>query len=268
MRGTMGWIVAIALLLLIAVFGIKRYDFYEPWDVAWLKGTPIAHRGLHTAEYDENSMGAFSSAVDHGYAIELDVRLSEDSAVVVMHDNDLKRLFNVDNSVSKMTLAELKELRFPKSGETIPTLAEVLARVDGRTPILIEIKNMGPAGKLEEETLKILAGYEGEYAFQSFGPLSVRWMREHDESTPTGLLLTDFPLMGNRLLRNFKDNLFSAICRPSFVAYDYTAITGEVTRGYRGSGVTVLGWTVNDDVLEDKSYLERVDNVIFELKSP
>jgi len=126
---------------------------------------------------------------------------------------------------------------------------------------------MGLAGKLEEETLKVLAGYEGEYAYQSFGPLTCRWMRKRDNSTPVGLLLTDFPLMGNRLLRNLKDNLFSAICRPNFIAYDYSVITDEVTQGYRGNGVTVLGWTVHDDVLEDKSYLKYVDNVIFELKS-
>lgn len=263
----MGWVLVLVLLLFVVALSVKRYDYCLPKDVAWLKTTPIAHRGLHTSELDENSIGAFSNAIANGYAIELDVRLTKDGHVLVMHDDELDRLFGIDNKVSNMTLAELKEIRFPKSGETIPTLAETMAHVAGRTPVLIEIKNFGLAGKLEEETLKVLEGYHGEYAYQSFGPLSCRWMRQHDDRTPVGLLLTDFPMMGTRLLRNLKDNFFAAISRPNFISYDYGIISDEITRGYRDNGVTILGWTVDDDVLKDKSYLKSVDNVIFELNA-
>lgn len=263
----MGWVLALVLLLFIVALCVKRYHYCLPKDVAWLKNTPIAHRGLHTSELDENSIGAFSNAIAHGYAIELDVRLTKDGHVIVMHDDELDRLFGIDNKVSKMTLAELKELRFPKSGETIPTLAETMAHVAGRTPVLIELKNFGLAGKLEKETLKVLEGYQGEYAYQSFGPLSCRWMRQHDDKTPVALLVTDFPGMRTRLLRNLKDNLLTAICRPNFISYDYSIMNDEISKGYRDNGVTVLGWTVHDDVLNDRSYLRYVDNVIFEIKA-
>lgn len=262
----MGWIVALGLLaIFVVLLGVKRYNYVIPLDAAWLRETPIAHRGLHTREFDENSLGAFSNAVANGYAVELDVRLTKDGAVLIMHDNDLERLFGVKNRVSNMTLAQLKELRFPKSGETIPTLADAIALIDGRAPILIDIKNFGLAGRLEEATLKVLEGYTGEYAYQSFGPLICKWMRDHDKITPVGLLLGELPLMGNRFVRNFKDNLISAIARPGLIMYQYDVITDEITRSYRDHGVTVLGWPVYDDALKDKSYLRYVDNVIFEI---
>jgi glycerophosphoryl diester phosphodiesterase len=266
-RSRVGWILALVLLLFVVALSVRRYDYCLPKDVAWLKTTPIAHRGLHTDEFDENSIGAFSNAISNGYAIELDVRLTKDGYVVVIHDDKLDRLFGIDNKVSNMTLAELKELRFPKSKETIPTLAETMAHIAGRTPVLIEIKNFGLAGKLEEATLKVLEGYQGEYAYQAFGPFSCRWMRQHDKDTPVGLLLADLPMTGTRLFRNFKDNFFAAISRPSFIAYNYATMNDEITKGYRDNGVTVLGWTVDDSVLKDKSYLRYVDNVIFEINA-
>lgn len=262
----MGWMAALALLVLFTVLlSVKRYNYVIPLDAAWLRNTPIAHRGLHTSQFDENSLGAFSNAVANGYAIELDVRLTKDGAVLIMHDNDLKRLFGVKDEVSNMTLAELKELRFPKSGETIPTLADAIALVDGRVPLLVDIKNFGLVGKLEEATLKALESYTGEYAYQSFDPLTCKWMRDHDKTTPVGLLLGELPPIGNRFVRNFKDNLISAIARPGLIMYQYDVMTDEITRSYRDHGVTVLGWPVYDDVLKDNSYLRYVDNVIFEI---
>ncbi len=97
-------VLAAALVIVIAVFSLRRFNFCSPREVQWLKDTPIAHRGLHDDTRDENSLSAFAHAVYRGYAIELDVRLTKDEVPVVFHDDNLSRLCGVDKSVSEMEL--------------------------------------------------------------------------------------------------------------------------------------------------------------------
>ncbi|HHY11230.1 MAG TPA: hypothetical protein GX529_01235, partial [Firmicutes bacterium] len=109
------WTVGIVLIAVVVVFSVKRFHYCIPQDVAWLKNTPVAHRGLHDSTRDENSLGAFANAISHGYAVELDVRLTKDGVPVVIHDSKLDRTFGIDKLVSKMLLADLKKLKLPKS---------------------------------------------------------------------------------------------------------------------------------------------------------
>ena len=106
----------------------------------------IAHRG-YSLRYPENTLTAFEKAIESGVQmIELDVTLTRDRKLLVIHDETLDRTTNGRGRVADHTLAELKGLdaggwfadRF--SGEPIPTLAEVLAGVAGRVAVNIEIK--------------------------------------------------------------------------------------------------------------------------------
>lgn len=259
-----GYVVIAAAILVLALFSLNRFSYCTPLDVPWLKDTPIAHRGLHDAQHDENSLGAFANAVSNDYAIELDVRLTRDGIPVVMHDNNLSRMTGVKDAISRMNLADLKKLRLP-SGEEIPTLSEALSQIGGKVPVLIEVKDFGIPGKLEEAALRVLDGYQGQYAFQSFSPLACRWLKAHAAGVPVGLLLADVPGLRWRCFTNLKDNLFSALCHPEFIAYNYADMNSEVAAAYRTHNITVIGWGVNKDVLDDRSYLRYVDNVIFEL---
>ena len=63
--------------------------------------TPIAHRGYFNTEHPENSLGAFARAVEHGFAVELDIQMTKDDVIVVFHDNDLKRVCGVDKKVKE-----------------------------------------------------------------------------------------------------------------------------------------------------------------------
>lgn len=252
-----------ALFVGAFVFSVRRFDYCVPQDVGWLRNTPIAHRGLHDAEHDENSLGAFSNAISRGYAIELDVRLTKDGEVVILHNNELEE-FGLDTKVSDTTLADLKRLSLPRTGEKVPTLAEALAHIAGRSPILIDVKDFGVPGKLEEKMMEALSGYQGEYAVQAFNPLVCRWMRRHYGDVPTGLLLADLPAFRPNWFRNLKDNLFAMIAKPGFIGYNYNDITGEISEQYRTRGVIVLGWGLSG---ETPSAMEAslVDNVIFDV---
>lgn len=107
-----------------------------------MKPKIYAHRGASSGA-PENTMAAFQLALDQGAdGIELDVMLSKDRQLVVIHDDKVDRTTNGTGRVRDMTLAELKTLD-AGSGERIPTLDEVLTRFGGQFLINIELKNYG-----------------------------------------------------------------------------------------------------------------------------
>ena len=116
--------------------GIHRKNKWEKFT-----GWDYAHRGLHDSDagIPENSMPAFERAVRHGYGIELDVRMTRDGYLVIMHDDSLLRMCGLDRRVSQMTLKELQPLYLLHTDEKIPLFSDVLKLVDGRVPLLVEI---------------------------------------------------------------------------------------------------------------------------------
>ena len=82
------------------------------------RGTSFAHRGLHADGIPENTLSAFGKAVEGGYGMELDVRYTKDKKIVVCHDDDLKRVMGIEKKISELTLAQLREYRFPGTDET------------------------------------------------------------------------------------------------------------------------------------------------------
>jgi glycerophosphoryl diester phosphodiesterase len=127
----------------------------------------IAHRGL-SARFPENTLAAFNGAVDAGaHMIELDVGLSRDRRLIVIHDDTVDRTTNGSGTVKSLTLEELGRLdagswfdpRF--MGEKPPTLAEVLNAARGRVLVNIEIKPEafephGSADAVERQVLSLV----------------------------------------------------------------------------------------------------------------
>ena len=107
-----------------------------------IKGKYYAHRGLHDGEagIPENTMAAFRRAVDAGFGIELDVQLTKDEEVVVFHDFDLKRVCSAEGEISDFTYEQLQRFAICGTQERIPRLSDVLKLVQGRVPLLIELK--------------------------------------------------------------------------------------------------------------------------------
>jgi glycerophosphoryl diester phosphodiesterase len=127
----------------------------------------IAHRG-YSARYPENTLAAFRAAGDAGARmIELDVTMSKDRHLVVIHDNTVDRTTNGSGAVRALTLEQLRSLdagswfdpRF--KGEPLPTLAEVLDAVKGHLWVNIEIKpeayeSAGPDDAVERQVVALV----------------------------------------------------------------------------------------------------------------
>lgn len=252
------------ITLFFIVFGLKRFNFCSPGEAGWITEIPIAHRGLFSEVFEENSISAFNNAILNGYAIELDVRHTKDNIPMVIHDNHLKRLTGVDVRLSDLTMDEAKKLTLLKNGEQIPTLQEVLDTVDGQVPLLVEIKSFHLVGAFEEAVVDILREYQGEYAVQSFNPFACKLVKKRLPEINVGLLLDDIPGLHNRFLRNFKDNLFAMICSPNFIVYNYDLLEESMAKLYRDAGIPVLGYTLDSSYIAGNEYKAKVDNIIFE----
>lgn len=168
----------IVVLILGILSAIIRFNFFDTRDIPFLTAAYIAHRGAYTRQIPENSLAAFQNAIDRGVSIELDVVKTKDGYPIVFHDARLERLTNGQGKVGNANLAEIERLVLKNSSERIPTLAQTLTLVDGKAALLIEIKNNGLPGQLEQRVLKELQNYHGDVAVQSFNPLVVRWFRK------------------------------------------------------------------------------------------
>lgn len=189
----------------------------------------FAHRGLWDMEQEipENSLPSFERAIRHGYGIEIDVHLTKDKRLVVIHDSRLNRLCNVRGTVEGKTYAELSRLSLCGTDCRIPLLSEVLQLVQGRVPLLIELK-LPEKGSLElcAAVNKELEFYNGDFLIQSFDPFALRWFRRNAPHIVTGQLACAPALLPetapwNRLLIWLL--LVHVIGRPDFISYDLHA---------------------------------------------
>jgi len=165
--------------------------------------TVVAHRGA-SQQAPENTMEAFRLAVKAGAdAIELDVHLTADGQLAVIHDDSLDRTTDRTGPVASRTMDEIREADagatftrdddsgFPFSGQglTVPTLAEVLAWLPEETGLVIEIKARGAA----EAVVEAVAGHRvltsGRLAVISFDEPAIDRVRELNPDIRTGYLL-------------------------------------------------------------------------------
>ncbi|MBI2467463.1 MAG: ABC transporter permease subunit [Candidatus Rokubacteria bacterium] len=163
----------------------RDQDVTSPWRA---RGRPwiIAHRGA-SHEEPENTLRAFERAVERGAdLIELDVHLSRDGAVVVIHDERVEQTTSGRGAVRELTLAELSRLDAGR-GERIPTLAEVVERLAGRCGFYVELKAAGtPAAVLE---VVHRGGVAGDVILGSFRRTLIQEARGLDPGVPTSLLV-------------------------------------------------------------------------------
>lgn len=240
----------------------------------WIADTDYAHRGLHGLSdgCPENSLAAIEEAIHCGYGIEIDVQRSADYDAVVFHDTTLNRLTRKVGPVVNWSSGELSKTRLANSTQTIPTLREVLDLVNGRTPLLIEIKaatGVSVPGVLEQRIAGLLERYDGPVGVMSFSP------------NPLALLgiLSPRTLVGNIVTRTHRTNVLrqtlktatkivrtlgaTAIAKSDFVAIDRNILDDDSFEKVRRRGKPVLAWTVTSEE-EAETALERADALIFE----
>ncbi len=223
-----------------------------------------AHRGLHKKPtVPENSMAAFRLAVEKGYGIELDVHLMADGRLAVIHDSNLKRTADTDITIEELATADLKAFNLEGTEETIPLFSDVLKLVDGKVPLLIEIKTQGNVAALTKATVEELKGYKGDYCIESFDPRSILWLKNHAPHIVRGQLTQNFIKQDENLsffTRLLLTPLFlNFLNRPDFIAVkdsDRMGIQIKVCKNLWK--MPIFAWTITDrktaEVLENEGY--------------
>ncbi len=233
---------------------------------SWLFSNPIAHRGFHDEGAPENSIPAFARAIEFGYPIELDVRPIDDGTIVVFHDDSIKRMTDHDGYVSTLSLSSLEDIRLNGSDEKIPTFEKVLEFVNGKTPILIEIKNEGSVGALERNLLDMLSSYGGEFAVQSFNPFSIEYFKKHAPHIARGQLAkwftkAELPFIKRYFLSRLKLN---GVSSPDFISYCGDDLPNKYVKRAK---LPTLAWTAQSQEQFD-DFKSKASNVIFEGFTP
>jgi glycerophosphoryl diester phosphodiesterase len=146
----------------------------------------IAHRGASDYE-PENTLRAFHRAIELGAdMVELDVHLSADGHVVVIHDEDLSRTTDGEGRVSDLLLDDLRRFDAGK-GEPIPTLQEVIDLVRGQCRLYIELK--GHATPRPVASTLRANRFEMQAIVGSFHAPLIRQSRALAPEVPTSLLV-------------------------------------------------------------------------------
>ena len=229
----------------------------------WLLTQKCAHRGLHGNGVSENSLKAFSLAVEEGYPIEFDVQMTADKELFVVHDENMTRLCSVDRDIRDMTKEEVLSTLTLSDGQKIPTFKEVLDLVKGRVPLLIEIKSQKQKG-IESRAISLLSGYNGQFVIQSFDPFVMLNVKKIDKNIIRGQLGGVVEGQTKKVAFVVKNLPFNFLVRPDFINYDIGHL--DVAKK-RSGGLPLLGWTVRSDA--DRQKAEKYcDGFVFENVRP
>ncbi|RGC46993.1 glycerophosphodiester phosphodiesterase [Coprococcus catus] len=235
-----------------------------------LTGWDYAHRGLYDNEHGipENSIAAFRRAVDKGYGIELDVHLTADNQLVVFHDDTLTRMCGMNKKISSFLYSDLMQLRLLGTEEGIPLFKDVLELIDGKVPLIIELKVDGSNQNLLCPLVwQLLSRYKGDYCIESFHPFVLQWFKRHEPQVVRGQLSCNFFKENPHcdivlfLMSNLMTNFFT---HPDFIAYKYLDLDNPaVIYNRKLFHIMTVVWTIPGKPTYDR-FKNKVDAMIFE----
>ncbi|QFU16680.1 glycerophosphodiester phosphodiesterase family protein [Microvirga thermotolerans] len=242
---------------------------------SWLVAKPIAHRGLHDKANGviENTLAAAEAAIARGFPIELDVQLTADEEAIVFHDFELDRLTGRTGLVAERRLSELVDLGIAgaKGGDKIPSLKDYLARIAGRTPLVIEVKSRFNGDmRLAKRVVEILSDYSGPFVVKSFDPDIVAYLRRHAPGITRGFIgELEYASKSDSFLSPEQKHRFANLLhfeetQPHFLSWRVKDLPCASTYLSRLLGhLPVMTWTVRNP--EDRARAEKhADQMVFE----
>jgi glycerophosphoryl diester phosphodiesterase len=240
-------------------------------DLTWLTARPIAHRGLHNKSFGiiENTVSAFEGALAGNYAIECDLQITSDGEAVVFHDETLERLTESVGHVKAHTTKQLQNIVVKNSTDKIQTLSELLEQVDGKVPLVIELKShWNGEVALALRALKVLKKYNGPFCLMSFDQDLVAAVAERSPETIRGITADKtvhpdydpLPLERRLDMQQFRHVQKT---RPHFVSFYFRDLPYAPVQNLRDAGLAVITWTIRNKEQEAEA-LRYSDQVTFE----
>ncbi len=227
-------VIVLFIIVIILIFPTRKANFTTRY---------FGHRGLYEKDQSirENSVEAFEQAINQKVGIELDVQLSKDQQVVVFHDDDLKRLFDIDQKVSDVDASQLISLG-------IPLFKEIINLINTRVPLIVEIKPGNDDKLLTKKVVELLRGYQGELFVESFDPRIVYEVKKLAPTIFRGQLL--MPIQKYKTFRTglfLNSLLYHVLTRPDFIAIEVELYNkNPMVWLYSLLGGKQIVWTVHE----------------------
>ncbi|MCF4099899.1 glycerophosphodiester phosphodiesterase family protein [Maritalea mediterranea] len=235
---------------------------------------PIAHRGHHDVANGiaENAKSAFVSAIANRYSIECDLQLTGDNQAIVFHDEKLDRLTPHSGHVADISMGQATRIPLKESieGDHIMSFAQLLEFVNGRVPLIVELKTQGTRNKKLAEAVHATAkDYLGILCFKSFDPDLIRHLHRLKDKWPKGIVVERETPPGQTAWIGFRLRhlLHFPLSRPDFVSCDVDSLDLPAVRAFRASGRKVMSWTIDTPARWEKAMAEA-DQIVFEDVNP
>lgn len=194
----------------------------------------MGHRGAPVDE-PENTLRSFRRALAVGVAaVELDVQLTKDGRLAVIHDETLDRTTNGKGRVKDFTLSELQRLDAGR-GEPVPSLEEVFDLVQGQAEVLVELKQPEAAGALLRFFRERRAF--GSATVISFWHPAVKALKEAEPRLATGVLMVGCPVDPVGLAR---------AARADTLVLNYRYVNQELADAARSQDMRIIVWNIDD----------------------
>ncbi len=251
-------------------------------DLGFLTARPIAHRGLHDAARGivENTIAAAQAAIAAGYAIECDVQATKDGDLVVFHDDLLDRLTTRSGEVAALDAGALCAIPLIGAAQTIPTFSSFLSAIDGRTPLVVEIKSRFDGDiRAARRAAAVLAHYAGPVVIESFDPAPIAFLRAQGEALgiahiPLGMVgearydLPDWAALSAAQRQELTHFLHYPRTRPDFLSWSVADLPHAVAFLARAAlGLPVTVWTVRAPG-DARRASQWADQIVFEGFTP
>lgn len=244
-------------------------QYFDIMNNKWIIEKHIARYGICSEEAPENSLTAYTKAIELNYPILISVRVLKDETVVCFKDNTLTKLSS-DGYLSNLTLDEIKTLKILKSNQTPPTIDEALELIKGTVPIILEVFNETTVGKLEENLLRSLENYSNEYnaynkiAIMSMNPFTLNWFYNHAPWITRILKSCSFKSIkqyANIKTSKLKKLKLAKICHADFICYNAKDLPNNYIR--KTHPVGLIAYNVTSQA-QYEEMLTISDNVIFD----
>ncbi|PKL00223.1 MAG: glycerophosphodiester phosphodiesterase [Tenericutes bacterium HGW-Tenericutes-1] len=241
-------------------------------DLNWIKNGLFTHRGLHTLDKSvpENTLTAFKNAIAKSYGIEMDVNQLKDGTIVVFHDKNLLRLCGVDLYLKDLNFEDLKEYRILNTEEKIYKLEDILKIIDGKVPLLIELKPFGEKERFCSKFMEVMDTYHGQWAMHSFHPAFVAWFKKNRPEVIRGQIseyFEDDPKM-NKINKFLMKHLWiNLVSKPDFINYGIHNMPNIYLNRAQKHGTLVIGYAARSQEEFDK-VRKYYSNPVFEFFEP
>lgn len=211
----------------------------------FLNHSIIAHRGIYNnITIYENSLESIMYAVKNNLIVEIDVRLTKDNEVIVFHDEDASRLLKLKDKIDSLNYEELEYI----SSFHIPILKEVLKSIDGKVPIVIEVKEDNKV--IRSKLIEILNDYKGKFVIQSFIYDIVKFFKK--KNYIVGLLVGD-----KKNIKYLTKNI-----DVDFLNIKYDSVD-KISLGILKKQYYLIGWTL-DNRKDVEYYIKVFNNLIID----